>query len=116
MFGAPCFRPRRGYSGDRATQTQLERSQTIVRSRTNHQTISDNLSRTDTGRLEFIKVEDKDGEQTFPADMLFIFIGSKPETEWLPAALIHDAEGFVCVGRDILDLQPDGAARVCTAE
>jgi thioredoxin reductase (NADPH) len=61
-----------------------------------------------TGHLEFIKVEDKNGEETISADMLFIFIGSKPETEWLPAELIRDAQGFVCTGRDVLDLQPAG--------
>jgi thioredoxin reductase (NADPH) len=64
-----------------------------------------------TGHLEFIKVEDKNGEETIPADMLFIFIGSKPETEWLPDTLIRDAQGFVCTGRDVLDLQPADATR-----
>ena len=60
--------------------------------------------------LESIDVEYKTGKRkTFPAHMLFIFIGSKPDTEWLPVGLIRDAQDFVCTGRDVLDLKPDGA-------
>ncbi len=65
-----------------------------------------------TGHLEFIKLEDKNGEETLPADMLFIFIGSEPETKWLPPALIRDAQGFVCTGRDVVDLKPKDATWV----
>ncbi|MGA2761353.1 MAG: FAD-dependent oxidoreductase [Candidatus Cybelea sp.] len=60
--------------------------------------------------LESIDVEYKTGKRkTFPAHMLFIFIGSEPETKWLPKALIRDAQDFVCTGRDVLDLKPEGA-------
>jgi thioredoxin reductase (NADPH) len=70
------------------------------------------VSVTGSGHLESIEVAYKNGEQkTFPADMLFIFIGSEPETKWLPEALIRDAQGFICTGRDVLDLQPAGATR-----
>jgi thioredoxin reductase (NADPH) len=70
------------------------------------------VSVTGSGHLESIEVAYKNGEQkTFPADMLFIFIGSEPETKWLPEALIRDAQGFVCTGRDVLDQPAEGAAR-----
>jgi thioredoxin reductase (NADPH) len=67
---------------------------------------------TGTSHLESIEVAYKNGEQrTLKADALFIFVGCAPETEWLPGALIRDAQGFVCTGRDVLDLQPAGATR-----
>jgi thioredoxin reductase (NADPH) len=63
-----------------------------------------------TGHLESIDVLYKaGGRKTFAAQMLFIFIGSEPETKWLPEALIRDAQGFICTGRDVLDLQAAGA-------
>ncbi|HLY01980.1 MAG TPA: FAD-dependent oxidoreductase [Candidatus Cybelea sp.] len=65
-----------------------------------------------SGHLESIEVAYRNGEQkTFPADMLFILIGSEPETKWLPLELIRDEQGFICTGRDVLDLQPADAAR-----
>ena len=64
---------------------------------------------TGTGHLESIDVVYNNGERkTFPAHMLFIFIGSEPETKWLPVELIRDTQGFVCTGRDVLDLPPAG--------
>jgi thioredoxin reductase (NADPH) len=69
------------------------------------------VSVTGSGHLESIQVTQNGEQKTFPADMLFIFIGSEPETKWLPEALIRDAQGFICTGRDVLDLQPADAAR-----
>jgi thioredoxin reductase (NADPH) len=64
-----------------------------------------------TDHLESIEIEYKNGEQKkVDAQMLFILIGSEPETKWLPDALIRDAQGFVCTGRDVLDLQPAGTS------
>ena len=37
-----------------------------------------------------------------PADALFVFIGTKPLSEWLPAGVLKDAKGFVLTGRDIV--------------
>jgi thioredoxin reductase (NADPH) len=63
-----------------------------------------------TDRLESIQVAYKNGEQkTVSPHMLFIFVGSEPETKWLPAAVIRDAQDFVCTGRDVVDLKPEGA-------
>ena len=62
-----------------------------------------------TGHLESIEVHQSGEQKRFPADMLFIFIGSEPDTKWLPSAVIRDAQGFICTGRDVLDLRPAGA-------
>jgi thioredoxin reductase (NADPH) len=35
------------------------------------------------------------------ADALFVMIGAQAKTEWLPAGLLCDANGFVCTGRDL---------------
>jgi thioredoxin reductase (NADPH) len=65
------------------------------------------------GRLESIDVKYRNGEQkNFRADGLFVFIGAQAETAWLPSALIRDAQGFVCTGRDLVDLQTTRSAGV----
>ena len=38
------------------------------------------------------------------SDALFVFIGARAETSWLPAKLIRDQWGYVCTGRDVMDL------------
>jgi thioredoxin reductase (NADPH) len=57
-------------------------------------------------RLESIVVEDRDtGQlQTRPAYAVFAFIGADARTQWLPASIIRDELGFVCTGRDVMDL------------
>jgi thioredoxin reductase (NADPH) len=37
-------------------------------------------------------------------DALFIFIGAHAETSWLPEKLIRDEWGYICAGRDVMDL------------
>jgi thioredoxin reductase (NADPH) len=39
---------------------------------------------------------------TEDADALFVFIGTKPRSEWLPATVLKDAKGFVLTGRDLV--------------
>ncbi|MGA7201308.1 MAG: FAD-dependent oxidoreductase [Candidatus Cybelea sp.] len=69
------------------------------------------VSVTGTDHLESIEIAYNDGKRkTLNADALFIFIGCEPDTKWLPEALIRDAHGFVCTGRDVVDLQPAGAS------
>lgn len=36
------------------------------------------------------------------ADALFIFIGTRPRTDWLPPEVLCDAKGFVLTGRDAM--------------
>ena len=38
------------------------------------------------------------------SDALFVFIGAHAETSWLPPHLIRDQWGYVCTGRDVMDL------------
>ncbi len=33
---------------------------------------------------------------------MFVFIGTKPRSDWLPAGVLRDAKGFVLTGRDLL--------------
>jgi thioredoxin reductase (NADPH) len=44
---------------------------------------------------------DKGSEETVDADGLFIMIGARPHTEWLPAEIQRDARGFVLTGTDL---------------
>ncbi|MGH3119292.1 MAG: FAD-dependent oxidoreductase [Gaiellales bacterium] len=39
-----------------------------------------------------------------PSDGLFVLIGGRAETSWLPANVIRDEWGNVCTGRDVMDL------------
>ena len=33
---------------------------------------------------------------------LFVFIGSRPNSDWLPKSILRDAKGFVLTGRDLM--------------
>jgi thioredoxin reductase (NADPH) len=39
-----------------------------------------------------------------PSDALFVFIGARAETDWLPPDCIRDQWNYVCTGRDVIDL------------
>jgi len=57
-------------------------------------------------RLEGVTIENRaTGElHTAPASAVFAFIGADARAEWLPPAVIRDEKGFVCTGRDVMDL------------
>ena len=57
-------------------------------------------------RLEAIHVVGGPGrrKERRPSDGLFVFIGARAETAWLPKAVIRDQWGYVCTGRDVMDL------------
>ena len=40
--------------------------------------------------------------QVEAVDAVFIFIGTKPRSDWLPAQVLRDPHGFVLTGRDLL--------------
>ena len=44
------------------------------------------------------------------ADALFIFIGTRPRSDWLPEEVLRDAKGFVLTGRDLM--AAEGYARI----
>jgi thioredoxin reductase (NADPH) len=48
--------------------------------------------------------------QVEDADALFVFIGTRPRTDWLPRSVLLDANGFVLTGRDVM--AADGFARI----
>ena len=35
-------------------------------------------------------------------DALFVFIGTRPRSDWLPADVLRDGKGFVLTGRDLM--------------
>ena len=44
----------------------------------------------------------KDGSSAVEAvDAVFIFIGTRPQTDWLPSEVLRDAKGFVLTGREL---------------
>ena len=59
------------------------------------------------GTLEAVTVHDLDsGERTRMAgSAVFVFIGAKPHTDWLPDAIQRDAQGYILSG---VDLRPGG--------
>ncbi len=54
------------------------------------------------GRLERVVVRCLSTEEvtTEEMDALFVFIGTRPHTDWLPEAVLRDGKGFVLTGRD----------------
>jgi thioredoxin reductase (NADPH) len=56
--------------------------------------------------LERIVVRDTrtGGTERWDVDAVFVFIGADARTDWLPSEVIRDERGYVCTGRDILDL------------
>jgi thioredoxin reductase (NADPH) len=40
--------------------------------------------------------------RTEETDAVFVFIGTRPRSEWLPESVLRDAKGFVLTGRDVM--------------
>ena len=57
------------------------------------------------GRLEWLRILDRrSGEtDTVGAAALFVLIGARPRTEWLPDEVERDLWGYVATGTDVLD-------------
>jgi thioredoxin reductase (NADPH) len=57
------------------------------------------------GWLEHLVLRDRaqGSEETIDADGLFLMIGARPHTEWLPPEVDRDARGFVLTGTDLRD-------------
>jgi thioredoxin reductase (NADPH) len=51
-------------------------------------------------RLEALTLRGPEGEETVPADALFILIGAEPGTDWLPPELERDERGFITTSAD----------------
>ena len=56
------------------------------------------------GHLERVTIRCADDGtcQVEEADALFVFIGTRPESRWLPADVLRDEKGFVLTGRDLM--------------
>ena len=50
------------------------------------------------GRLEALELAGPNGAETVPAAALFVLIGARPRTEWLPAEVERDEWGYVVTG------------------
>ncbi len=57
------------------------------------------------GSLEQIMLADRatDTVEEVTADALFIMIGGEPHTQWLPAEVARDEQGYLVTGRDLLE-------------
>jgi len=55
------------------------------------------------GQLQALKLHDRatGRDSTVPADALFVLIGARPGTEWLPEQVERDQWGYVLCGRDV---------------
>jgi thioredoxin reductase (NADPH) len=60
-----------------------------------------------TGQLESLVLKDSSTEetQTIAAAALFVLIGAKPRTEWLPATILRDERGFILTGTDLPNVE-----------
>jgi thioredoxin reductase (NADPH) len=54
------------------------------------------------GRLEWLDLRDRDSGAVVqvPAAAIFVLIGATPHSDWLPASIARDEQGFVLTGRD----------------
>jgi thioredoxin reductase (NADPH) len=56
------------------------------------------------GRLEHLVLEDRASglTETVPAAALFVLIGARPHTGWLPEEVMRDDRGYIITGSDLL--------------
>jgi thioredoxin reductase (NADPH) len=56
------------------------------------------------GRLERVWLRncESGAVAVIDADALFVFIGTRPHSDWLPASVLRNNKGFVLTGRDLL--------------
>ncbi|MBV8951007.1 MAG: NAD(P)/FAD-dependent oxidoreductase [Actinobacteria bacterium] len=68
----------------------------------NHTEVVDALG---DGGLERIALADRAGNTVdhVAATALFVMIGGEPHTQWLPAEIARDPQGYVLTGRDVLE-------------
>ena len=55
------------------------------------------------GRLErvWLRSLEDDSVSEEPFDAVFVFIGTRPHSSWLPPSVLRDAKGFVLTGHDL---------------
>jgi thioredoxin reductase (NADPH) len=59
------------------------------------------------GRVEriWLRSPESDTPVGEPADALFVFIGTRPHSDWLSETILRDAKGFVLTGRDLMPVK-----------
>jgi thioredoxin reductase (NADPH) len=60
------------------------------------------------GRLEHLTLRERPrgGQHTVAAEALFVMIGARPHTDWLPPDVARDAHGFILTGTDLRETWP----------
>lgn len=55
------------------------------------------------GHVQCVTLKSVEDESSWEeeADTVFVFIGTRPKSEWLPSAVLRDEKGFVLTGRDL---------------
>jgi thioredoxin reductase (NADPH) len=53
------------------------------------------------GHLQRLVLRDAVGEETVDADALFVLIGARPRTDWLPDAIARNENGFILTGDEV---------------
>jgi thioredoxin reductase (NADPH) len=53
------------------------------------------------GHVERVGLQTDEGYGVEDFDAVFIFIGTRPRTSWLPEEVLRDGKGFVLTGRDL---------------
>jgi thioredoxin reductase (NADPH) len=54
------------------------------------------------GHVERVALKTRDGAvRVEEGDAVFIFIGTRPRSDWLPAEVLRDTKGFLITGRDL---------------
>lgn len=56
-----------------------------------------------TQRLEYVVLSDiaSDKTERLPAAALFVLIGARPHTDWLPSRVLRDPRGYILTGADV---------------
>jgi thioredoxin reductase (NADPH) len=76
---------------------QIEKTPNItLRTRTELERVEGN------GHVERVALKSENSaSQIEDVDAIFVFIGTRPRSSWLPEAVLRDAKGFVITGRDL---------------
>ena len=78
---------------------QIEKTPNIVlRARTEIERVEGD------GHVERVALKTVDNweQRLEDADAVFVFIGTRPNSDWLPAGVLRDGKGFVLTGRDLM--------------
>jgi thioredoxin reductase (NADPH) len=60
------------------------------------------LDRVDgSGRVERVRLVQDGVAEEESIDAVFVFIGTKPRSDWLPGGILRDDKGFITTGRDL---------------